>query len=86
MLSTLMMDAIPSCETSHIKRSIRRDIPEDGIFYELLLPTNVSSLWIVFTLMIEAICPSVTSVLPRAIQRHIPEEGILHIHRRENLT
>jgi hypothetical protein len=35
ILSTVMMEATPSYETSVVRRAIRRRIPEDGILLDL---------------------------------------------------
>jgi hypothetical protein len=81
-LSTLMMEAIRSSETSVLKRATRRNIPEDGILHsrrskksQILYGINWQDLW------------RRINVLPVRYELgfDILEDGILHSHSHGNL-
>jgi hypothetical protein len=78
ILSTLMMEALRSSETSVLTRATRRNIPEDGILHshrrenqKILHSIN----WL----------DSVASPVKYGLGFYIPADGILCSHSRDNL-
>jgi hypothetical protein len=81
-LSTLMMEAKCSSETSVLTRATRRHIPEDDILHshrhESLKSYIALTGWILYRR---------SNIFPVRYELgfHIPEDAILHCHRRENI-